>query len=204
MSTYDWFSAISAQILALNHDLRCVALTYSEDQDSINAKLVDAVDKLNSKALGFKSRHLHQFSQNSSCKSYNTICNYLHMNKTNILGINPIQDGDTLKAVEYFKKKYPTIQYITEEDRYLYRGYKFDYFKASTTFDTGEAHSFMLVDIVDDNLWLFTYGEDEQRWQNFLTEKAKQKPAKVNKGWRYIISWIFNREVPTETANPVI
>jgi hypothetical protein len=77
----------------------------------------------------------------------------------------------SLLAYLQFIGDYPDIEYIPETDSYLYRGRYFDYFVSGTSIDNN-SYSFMLRDS-EDGQWLFTYGDKEDRWSDFLDFKRR-------------------------------
>lgn len=80
---------------------------------------------------------------------------------------NPL---DKFEAQSFFELKYPEIVYDEITDSYKYRDFEFDYFKAAI----GTPNQYLLVDKIDSRLWLCTYGEKEEMWENFVKEKQKQ------------------------------
>lgn len=76
-------------------------------------------------------------------------------------------------AIEYFANKYKNIKYNEINDQFLYKGYTFDYFVSGLVVNSTEK-MFMLVDCLDSNNWLFTFGSEKDRWNEFL-EKTQQK-----------------------------
>lgn len=81
--------------------------------------------------------------------------------------------SDKQEAQIVLCKMYPEIKYIESIDSYEYRGYQFDYFKAGRSTNGGE-NAYLLVDKEDERLWLFTYGDLEDRWQKYIKTKMKQ------------------------------
>ena len=79
---------------------------------------------------------------------------------------------DKIKAQKFFNKKYIGIIYDFTTDSYEYRGYKFDYFKCGlgvnpVNLSFNNQDSYMLVDKNNAQLWLFTYGDSEERWNDY-------------------------------------
>lgn len=95
-------------------------------------------------------------------------------NKTNsIASVFFEKSGDRVEAQEYFKKQYPEIKYVPDTDSFSYRGYKFDYFKSGIGV-TGCGNSYILIDKNDSQLWLYTYGNLEDRWNDFISSKNRK------------------------------
>ncbi len=96
------------------------------------------------------------------------------MNKTNQLASCVFeQPNDNIEAQQVLKKMYPEIIYDSTNDSYNYRGYKFNYFKSGIGFG-GSPNGYLLIDPEDPKLWLFTYGEKEDRWNDYLEHKKQQ------------------------------
>src|SRR3990167_6613796 len=103
------------------------------------------------------------------------------MNKSQLLvapdAIQYLSPDDQKYAQIYLKKEYPGIIYHSEIDSYEYRGIMFDYFKSGTRFDLNGSlngnGSYLLIDKDDPKLWLFTYGNQEERWNDYIKTKNK-------------------------------
>lgn len=98
------------------------------------------------------------------------------MNKTNILSSSEYKETDKIEAQEYFKEIYPDIAYIEESDSFLYRDYEFNYFKSGkqNKFVFPEKGSYTLVDKDFDYVWLFKFGDQEVRWNEYLRNRANK------------------------------
>ena len=96
------------------------------------------------------------------------------MNKTNVLAISAFEEkNDYIEAQQVLKELYPDIEYVQSTDSFKYRGYEFDYFKSGISLNGGK-NSYMLVDKANVKLWLFTYGDLEKRWKDFVKNKNIQ------------------------------
>ena len=96
------------------------------------------------------------------------------MDKTNELTYCKLFDTSKAdrknQAYEYFKRLYPDIEYNSILDCFEYKGILFNYFQSGVSLD-GNDYNYMLVDKDDDRLWLFTYGDSEERWAGYLSMK---------------------------------
>ena len=98
-------------------------------------------------------------------------------NKTSSLAtFETEQSNDKIEAQFILKEMYPEIIYDSITDSYEYRGYKFDYFKSGIGFPSGSPNGYLLVDKENSQLWLFSYGEKEDRWQDYLKNKEYKRP----------------------------
>lgn len=95
------------------------------------------------------------------------------MNKTNqIAALSFEEKEDRLLAQKYFKNLYgDDIDYLAESDSYFYRGIEFDYFKSGIPLDKDGEPSFLLVDKERSWLWVYTYGDQEERWEDYCSVK---------------------------------
>ncbi len=99
------------------------------------------------------------------------------------MGISMEAPNDKLEAQDYFKKKYPEIVYDSTSDSYNYRGYKFDYFKSGHGFTF---NIYLLVDKENPEIWLYSYGNLEHRWNDYLELKNIQKESFMSKMYNAI------------------
>lgn len=108
------------------------------------------------------------------------------MNLTNSIAIGiEEQLEDKLEAFDYFKNLYPGIKYIEQTDSYQYRGFEFDYFKAGISMlGLKNGSSYMLVWKPNSRIWLFTYGDLEDRWTRFMTERDEYFAQPKLKKWK--------------------
>lgn len=99
------------------------------------------------------------------------------MNLSNQLGISGKGKSEAREAQLFFKNKYPDIIYNESTDSYVYRGYKFNYFKAGIGIGIGveRRNSYLLVDNENSSLWLFDYGPPEEMWQKYLGYKKDER-----------------------------
>lgn len=106
------------------------------------------------------------------------------MNRTIHLTISTpyCPETESAEAQIYFANLYPGIQYIKESDSFLYRGILFDYFKSGIIFPIGTKNeqgltgSYLLVDPENYHRnWLFTYGDKEIMWREFIERKNRQR-----------------------------
>lgn len=107
------------------------------------------------------------------------------MNKTYALTIPTIsllceQLSNKNDAKEFLLTKYINAIYHEEDDFYEYRGYKFDYFMSGISFN-GSKNSYLLVDREFNQLWLFDYGNIEDRWSDFIEMRRYYLPKPKNK-----------------------
>ena len=89
-------------------------------------------------------------------------------------------DNESKEAQEYLSKMYPDIEYIESSDSFRYRGIEFDYFRSGVGFDFDNferngKNSYLLVDKENSKLWLFTYGDLEERWRDYLKRKNEKR-----------------------------
>ncbi len=84
---------------------------------------------------------------------------------------------------QYLQEIYPDITYIAETDTYIYRDFSFRSRMSGINFNTGEC-SYILVDKCYPYQWLFTYGNKEEMWNNFLEQKRLYiKADKKSRTW---------------------
>lgn len=83
-------------------------------------------------------------------------------------------------AVKYLTHEYQGIIYNETTDVFEYRGFSFNYFLAGISLQIGERSSdkeltgsYLLIE-KDTGQWLFSYGDKEERWRDFL-ESIKSK-----------------------------
>lgn len=95
------------------------------------------------------------------------------MNKTNDLAtLRQEEPEDKILAQKYFKDLYgDDIDYLEESDSYLYRGIEFDYFKSGIPICASVGPTFLLVDKEYYYLWVFTYGDKEEMWEDYCRIK---------------------------------
>lgn len=102
------------------------------------------------------------------------------MNRTHQIAVfnnNPIEIKEFEEAFSFLKELYPNIEYVKETDSFIYRGIIFDYFKAGINIfwpQKGKfSGSYLLIDPNNPmNNWLFTYGNLEERWNDFIKRKT--------------------------------
>lgn len=108
------------------------------------------------------------------------------MNRTNEIvtyAVESKEDKDL--AIAFFKEKYPGIEYIEKTDSFVYRSFLFDYFLSGISFDR-KTKSFMLIDKAY-GVWLFDYGDKEDRWKNFLyqMEESRERMDRISRMKQY-------------------
>lgn len=73
---------------------------------------------------------------------------------------------------EFFKNLYgDEVSYNESDDTYTLRGNKFYYRTTGTRMWTGKICDYILVDYDMPYIWLFTYGNREDRWIDYLEQK---------------------------------
>ncbi len=87
--------------------------------------------------------------------------------KQNTIQRNSMSKAYSNDAKEFLLSRYSDAVYFEEYDYYEYRGYKFDYFMSGIAI-SGNRNSYLLVDREYSQLWLFDYGNIEDRWNDFL------------------------------------
>lgn len=70
-------------------------------------------------------------------------------------------------AKKYLTAEYPGIIYHEASDEFEYRGFRFDYFLAGISHDPLKPGSYLLIE-KGSSQWLFSYGDKEERWKDFL------------------------------------
>jgi hypothetical protein len=88
-----------------------------------------------------------------------------------LFGNRKSQEIDLSEAKEQFSKDYLGISFEEESGDFIYRGVRFDFFKAGMSIDGGK-DGYILVDKLSTRLWLFNYGDKEARWKEFLNERC--------------------------------
>lgn len=117
------------------------------------------------------------------------------MNRTNQLGSFFAQSpADREEARTVLTKNYPGITYDEATDQYLYRGYRFDYFKAAVSM-IGGPNDYLLVDPENPQWnWLFIYGDAEQRWKAYVERRKdhrsthRESRSWLGRVWKAILS----------------
>jgi len=94
------------------------------------------------------------------------------MNLTNSIAIVNENDTDKKEAFNYFSNLYPGIEYQSSTDTYRYRDLMFDYFKSGIGING--PNTYLLVSKGYPNIWLFTYGNKENRWDEFIRRKIDE------------------------------
>ena len=99
--------------------------------------------------------------------------------------------GNVRDAIKSIQETYPGSKYLSDIDSFEYRGVLFDYFRAGRC-PAGDGY--MLVDKeFPSRCWVFTYGEPDIMWKNYLDSKALNKRiANPPKGLiERILEWLF-------------
>lgn len=95
------------------------------------------------------------------------------MDLTSQLAIgNPTHDPN--EAWTVLSRQHPGLK-CCDDGTFEYRGYRFNHFLAGL----GAPNGYLLVDLDDHRLWLFTYGDPEERWSDFLAAKQLQKDRRT-------------------------
>lgn len=114
-----------------------------------------------------------------------------NMNKTNSLKCFELEKpSDRSEAQIYLKNKYSSIIYDSITDSYELKGEKFDYFKSGLMFTVPSSHSYMLISKEYNDLWLFTYGTDDEMWEQYLKNKENLKSLKKLENHKWWQIWI--------------
>ena len=97
--------------------------------------------------------------------------------------------ADKNEAIEYIEETYSGASYNKNTDTFSYRGMEFDYFVSGrfVSMDgspTKYKCGYLLVDREFRQNWVFTYGDPEEMWINFinhrkLTEKINTPPKRT-------------------------
>jgi hypothetical protein len=87
--------------------------------------------------------------------------------------------NNTEEAIEYIKKEYPNSTY-TEDDAFIYRNQKFDYFQSGIDAQ-GKGQYFLVDPEHSRDHWLFSYGNKEDRWNDYIKfgKYYENKPKKT-------------------------
>ena len=89
----------------------------------------------------------------------------------NAIPLLPPPEKQKQEAQEYFKELYgEEIKYDIKDDVFIYRSLRFNYFCSGVSH--GHKCSYILIDNEDSTRWLFTYGDLEVRWSEYVRDKA--------------------------------
>jgi hypothetical protein len=102
------------------------------------------------------------------------------MDLTPSLGLNHLSRPPG-EALAVLSRQHPGLRQ-DPDGTFVYGGYRFNHFLSGVPMDPSQPCSYMLVDADDRSLWLFTYGNPEERWADYVELKRRQQERRQRGG----------------------